>query len=125
MFLEDEVAVNRIRVRRMRTSLTIAVIAVAASLMTGFGFISTARAEEAPRATIELINMPASINQTIHNFARPASATTAFPKHHEINGNVMRGMTLLVVAMTGLSLLTIWRRRIRDMVFPGDHVHAK
>ncbi|MBB4229168.1 hypothetical protein [Rhizobium mongolense] len=119
MFLEDERAAGRLRARRVSLSLLIAAGVVAASTMTAFGVISTARAEGTPQPQKTeqttgsvTVPVPAATEAT----ALPAASAKAPRMTTHADGQIMRGLTMLVFALTAAGALAVWRRRIKRLL---------
>ncbi|WP_086994185.1 hypothetical protein [Rhizobium sullae] len=116
MFLEEERAAARLRARRVSLSFLIAVSVVAASTI-AFGIISTARAEEAPQPqkTEQIAGSLTAPVATNGATAQPAVSAKPRTATHA-DGQIMRGLTLLLFALTAAGALAVWRRRIKRLM---------
>lgn len=118
MFMGDELATARLRDARISISFLIAITSFAALVVIIAGLLSTARAaEETPQ--------PQTIERLADSGASPAAAplvsSSAAPvmRPHmakEANEQIMRGLTMLLAALTGASALAIWRRRVKGLM---------
>lgn len=117
MFMGDELATARLRDARISISFLIAITSFAALVVIIVGLLSTARAaEETPQ--------PQTIEQLTDSGAAPvaaplvSSAAPATRPHmaKEADEQIMRGLTMLLLALTSASALAIWRRRVKGLV---------
>lgn len=118
MFMGDELATARLRDARISISFLIAITSFAALVVIIAGLLSTARAaEETPQ--------PQTIEQLTDSGAAPvagplvsSSAAPATRPHmaKEADQQIMSGLTMLLLALTGASALAIWRRRIKGPI---------
>ncbi|TDW26889.1 hypothetical protein EV128_113220 [Rhizobium azibense] len=119
MFLEDERAAARLRARRVSLSFLIAAGVVAASTMTAFGVISTARAEGMPQLQkIEQTtgSVAAPVPAATEAAARPAASAKPPRITTRAEGQIRRGLTMLLFALTAAGALAVWRRRIKHLM---------
>ncbi|KRB50877.1 hypothetical protein ASE04_13225 [Rhizobium sp. Root708] len=133
MFLDDELAAGRLRARRVCISLMVAVVAVTASLVTTFGLVTAAYAGEPPRA--ELKAMTADFNTAlhasnpmlkiastgkVHTDTRLLAASAAATSQSPADQQILNGLTALLLALTAISGMAVWRRRLYGL-FSGGH----
>ncbi|ULJ74174.1 hypothetical protein [Rhizobium gallicum] len=118
MVLEDERAAARLRARRVSLSFLIAAGVVAASTMMAFGVISTARAEgmpQLPKTEQTTGSVAAPVPAATEAIARPAASAKP-PRTTHADGQIMRGLTMLLFALTAAGALAVWRRRIKRLI---------
>lgn len=126
MFLEDEFAARRVRARRVSISLMVAVVAVTASSLMISGLISAAHADEGRvvsssstaaaagvvpdngQALIQLAASPIMV-------ASPAAMTTQHTAS-QADQQIMRGLTVMLLALMATSALAVWHRRLRGLL---------
>ncbi|SCW54189.1 Ca-activated chloride channel family protein [Rhizobium mongolense subsp. loessense] len=119
MFLEDERAAGRLRARRVSLSFLIAAGLVVASTMTAFGVISTARAERTPQLhkaeqTTGSVTAPVPVATEATTLPAASAKPPRITTHAD--GQIMRGLTMLVFALTAAGALAVWRRRIKRLL---------
>ncbi|QFY60755.1 hypothetical protein FZ934_10180 [Rhizobium grahamii] len=133
MFLNDELAAGRLRARRVCISLMVAVVAVTASLVTTFSLVTAAYAGELPRT--ELRAMTADFNTALHG-SKPVlkiastenvhtdkqllAASAAATFQSQADQQILHGLTALMLALTAISGMAVWRRRLHGL-FSGEH----
>lgn len=119
MFLEDERAAARLRARRVSLSFLIAAGVVAASTMMVFGVISTARAEgmpQLPKSEQTTGSVAPPVPAATEATARPAAPAKPPQMTTHADGQIMRGLTMLLFALTAAGALAVWRRRIKRLM---------
>ncbi len=119
MFLDDELAAVRLRSTRISISFLIAVTTFAALMVIMFGLLSTARADETPQPqkteqTTSSVTAPAAAALNI--MAQPAASAEPPRMATHADEQIMRGLTMLLLALTGASALAVWRRRIKGLM---------
>jgi putative effector of murein hydrolase len=114
MFMDDELATVRLRGTRISISFLIAITSFAALVVIIVGLLSAARAEETPQ--------PQKIEQIAASGAAPATVSiapvSAKPPRvaKDADEQIMSGLTMLLLALTGASALAVWRRRIKGLM---------
>ena len=133
MFLEDEFMRGRLRRGRISIPLLVAVIAFAACVATMSGL---ARAAGAPQAFGQLAALVRSSDEiggstfmTINpgENAEPEQAATLIAQktstvtlpQARADEQIMRGLTMLLLALTAASGLAVWRRRLKGLIAVG------
>jgi hypothetical protein len=125
MFLEDEFAARRLRANRVSSSLLVAFVALMAAMLMSFGLVSAACAEEfqqsgpattdvvalaaTPMATAQTMKAVGLLTQGPTSMKMPRTAARA-------DEQILRGVTMLLLALTAASGLAIWRRRVRGVL---------
>ncbi|APO75496.1 hypothetical protein AM571_CH02691 [Rhizobium etli 8C-3] len=119
MFLEDERAAARLRARRVSLSFLIAASVVAASTMMACGVISTARAEGTPqlqRTEQTTGSVTAPVPAAAEATTLPAASAKPPRMTTHADGQIMRGLSMLLFALTAAGALAVWRRRIKRLM---------
>ncbi|NLS04516.1 hypothetical protein HGP14_14255 [Rhizobium sp. P32RR-XVIII] len=118
MFMGDELATARLRDARISISFLIAITSFAALVIIVAGLLSTARAaEETPQPqTIEQLTNSGATPVTAPLVSSSAAPATRSHKAKEADEQIMSGLTMLLLALTGASALAIWRRRVKGLV---------
>ncbi|WP_425376290.1 hypothetical protein [Rhizobium vallis] len=150
MFLEDEFAIGRMRMRRVSVSFLVAVTAFVACIAAMLGFASAARAETQPAFTeLAALVRPNDVDSGSLLFPSEApgfhveaprlkettaaaptakAATMIAQKTQTVNlpqtatradEQIMRGLTILLMALTAASGLAVWRRRLKGLIGAG------
>ncbi|MBB4291204.1 putative PurR-regulated permease PerM [Rhizobium leguminosarum] len=147
MFLEDELAVGRMRMRRISVSLFVAVTALVACIAAIVGFASAARAEtqqasnqlaalvrpngvnsgspagfyvEAPWLKPDVaIDVSGPIAKAATMVAQKSSTMNLTQTATQAEEQIIRGLTMLLLALTAASGLAVWRRRLKGIVLIG------
>ncbi|PDT05806.1 hypothetical protein CO666_04195 [Rhizobium chutanense] len=129
MFLEDEFAVGRMRMRRISVLFLVAVTAFVACIAAIPGLASAARATETQQVSTELaalvrpngvaIDVSGPIVKAAAVIAQKSSTVNLAQTATRADEQIARGLTMLLLALMAASGLAVWRRRLKGIVMIG------